>query len=68
MISQAVRRRFALERVGQLVGFEIIVLRVMPVYDGVIETDFQALATDGVHYLGGEVTADEVVGIVGRVL
>ena len=53
---------------GQLVGFEIIVLGVVPVYDGVIETDLQTLLADGVHDLTAEVTADQVVGIVGGVL
>jgi hypothetical protein len=51
-----------------MAGFEIIVLGMVPVYDGVIEADLQAFAADGIHYLGGEVTADEVMGIVGGVL
>jgi hypothetical protein len=53
--------------VRQLVGFEIIVLGMVPVYNRVIEANLQTLFANSVHNLPTEVTAYEVMGIVGGV-
>jgi len=58
----------ASKRVWQLTGLVVVVLRVVPVDDGVIVADLEPLGADRVSDLLAQVPSDQVAGIVGGVL
>jgi hypothetical protein len=53
---------------GQLVGFEIVVLRMVPVYNGMIEADLETFIAGGIDDLPAKVATDKIMGIIGSIL
>jgi len=68
VVPRPVGRRNLAQRMRQLVGGGIVVLRMMPVNHGMIEADLEPLGADRIDDLGAEVAPHHIFGIVGRVL